>query len=216
MKSRLLAASGIVLLSGCMQAQEPKQVAQQYWQAMQTGDTKTARTLVSAGSQEAFDAYVGQPDQNRLTLNAVALTDSRTTVTTIVNSGNTSKTFDTVLVLQNGQWVVDAQATQIPPPPGQVERRLNEMADKLSSEADKSMEKLEQSINEGVQLLDELLHDSSREMGNTLNKGMQDFSDSLNEAIEKLKQRRQQQQAPVQPAPAQPATPDQGDGEGVI
>ena len=206
MKIFLIAAS-LFLVTGCLQAEDPKNVAQQYWQAIQAGDTATARTLVTADTQAAFDEYVKLPDENKIPLNAVALTDSRTVVTTIVNSGNTSKQFDTVLVMRNGQWLVDASETRIPAPPTDVEKQLNEMAEKFSSSAEKNLEHLEQSLGEGMQLLDELMREGSKEMGESFNKGMKEFNESLNEAIEKLKQKRQQKQTPAAP---------QGDGEGMI
>ncbi|MGB5395531.1 MAG: hypothetical protein WBN96_00140 [Gammaproteobacteria bacterium] len=207
MKKILIAASGLFFVSGCLQAEDPKNIAQQYWQAMQAGDMTTARTLVSNDSQAAFDEYANLPADRKIPLNAVALTDSRTVVTTIVNSGNTSKEFNTVLVMQNGQWVVDASETRIPPAPTDVEKHLNEMADKFSSSAEKNIEHLERSLDEGMQLLDELLQEGSKEMGESFNKGMKEFNESLNEALEKLKQKRQQQQPP-------PAPP--GEGEGMI
>ena len=125
MKKLLIAAGTLMLVSGCLQAEDPKNIAQQYWQAMQAGDTTTARALVSNDTRAAFDAYANQPAEQKIPLNAVALTNSRTVVTTIVNSGNTSKEFDTVLVMQNGQWVVDASETRVPPPPTDVEKHLN-------------------------------------------------------------------------------------------
>ena len=207
MKKLLIAATALFLVSGCLQAQDPKDVAQQYWQAMQAGDTTTARTLVSADTQAEFDDYAKLPDENKIPLNAVALTDSRTVVTTIVNTNNTSKQFETVLVMQNGQWLVDASETRIPSPPTDVEKRLNEMADKFSSSAEKNLEHLEDSLGEGMQLLDEIMREGSKEMSESFNKGMKEFNESLNEAIEKLKQKRQQKQTP----PAQP-----GEGEGMI
>jgi flagellar biosynthesis/type III secretory pathway protein FliH len=208
MKTLLIVASALLLVNGCMQAEDPKNVAQQYWQAMQAGDTTTARTLVSAESQAAFDEYAALPDENKITLNAVALTESRTVVTTIINSGNTSKQFDTVLVLQNGQWVVDADQSRVPAPPTDIEKHLNEMADKFSSTAEKNLDQLEESLDEGMQMLDKFMQEGSKEMGESFNKGMKDFNKSLNEALEKLKQRREKEQAPP-PAPA-------GDGEGMI
>ena len=208
MKKPVIAILASLLLGACMQASDPKTVAQQYWQAMQTGDTATARTLVSADTQTSFDNYIAQPKENKIELNAVALTDSYATVTTIVNSGNTSKQFDTVLVLRNGQWVVDADQTIIPGPPTDAEKRMSEMADKLSDTASKSVEQLQQSLDEGMKMLDELMKEGSKEMSESFNKGMQELNDSLNEALEKLRQRRQQQQQSPEPA--------QTDSEGLI
>ncbi len=191
----LLIVTGYLLVSGCMQAEDPKNVAQQYWQAMQAGDYAKARSLVSTNSQSSFDDFANPPGSHKPELNAVALTASRTTVTTIINNGNTSAQFDTVLVMQNGQWVVDVGATQIPPPRSALEQRMKDMVEQLSNAVDDNMQTMEETLGESVNLLNDLLQSGAQELSESVTQGMNELNNSIHDAMRKLEKRRQQQDA---------------------
>lgn len=192
--------TGCLIISGCMQAEDPKNVAQQYWQAMQVGNYAKARSLVSADSQGSFDDFASLPDSHKPGLSAVALTDSHTTVTTIVNNGNTSIKFDTVLVMQNGQWVIDAEATQIPPPRSALEQRMHNMAEQLSTAVDENMQNAEEALGEGVNLLNDLLQSGAQDLSESVNQGMNELNDSIHDAMRKLEQQRKQHGSTQTPA----------------
>ncbi len=215
MNKSLIAIASLLTLSACMQAQDPKQVAEQYWQAIKAGDIATARTLVSSDSQQAFDDYQQLPADKKLPLDAVAVTTSSAHVTTVMNSGEISKQFDTILVLQNGQWVIDARQTRIPQPDVSLQQHFDELGNQLGDSLENNMSGMEKSLDEGLQLLNEFMQEGTRDMGKTLDKGLQEMNEKMRAAIEKLKQRREQQ---LQQAPTPPtdATPQSGHDEGMI
>ncbi len=63
---RLITLVPLLALSACMhQADNPRDVASRYWQAMKAGDTASARELVSRVSQQDFDSYLAIPDEGK-------------------------------------------------------------------------------------------------------------------------------------------------------
>jgi DNA anti-recombination protein RmuC len=190
----MIAIVGCLFISGCMQAQDPKEVAQQYWQAMQAGDYARARAMVSTSTQSSFDEYANMPDANKPVLSAVALLDSQTIVPTVINTGNTSAQFNTVLVMQNGQWVIDADKTVIPPPRSELEQRMKDMAEQLSDAMDDGAEQMEKTLGEGVELLNDVLQNSSHKLCESVGESLKQLNDSIRDAMNKLKQQRQQQE----------------------
>lgn len=196
-----------LLIAGCMQAPNPKEVAQQYWQAMQKGDYAKARSMVSSSTKLSFDQYAKLPDSEKTPLNAVAITDTRTIVTTIVNTGNQSIQFNTVMVLENGQWEVDANETIIPPPSSSLEKNLDSMLKQLSGAMDGSVDQMKKTLNDGVNLLNNTLKNRSQDISNAVSEKMKQLNDSIQEAMKKLKQEQEQKQQP-QPQPQKPAHND--------
>ena len=124
-----------LFITACMhETENPRDIASQYWQALKNGDTATARSLVSSDSQQAFDDYVSQPDDRRTAIGEVNLGTEQTTVITIIYpEGNTPDdfdTFDTVMVMEDGKWKIDAGRTIIPRP-APSEHELDELPGSL-------------------------------------------------------------------------------------
>ena len=209
MKQLLVISLLPIFLSACMhQAENPRDVASQYWQALKAGDNETARSLVSSNSRQSFDDYVAQPAEQRTPVGEVTLGKEQTTVVTVIYPDGSApddfNTFDTVLVMENGHWKIDAAETVVPrPPPSQ--RELDELADQLSESMQENIDTLEDAMNEGMKMLDEVLREGSRDMGESMLKGMEEMNRALRESIEEMQQRREQK-------PAQ----KEGDGEGMI
>ena len=185
---KIIAVLASILISACTQSEDPKIIAQQYWLAMQAGDYAKARTMVAANSLVDFDEYTSMPDIHKSSLDAVTLLDSHTTVATVINSGNSSAHFDTVLVMQEGKWYIDAAATNIPPPRTALEQRLDDMAEQLSDVMDSSAAQLE----EGMDMLNDLLHSGSQELNDSVGNSIDRLNESILEAMRKLEERRQQ------------------------
>ena len=84
---------------------------------MQTGNITEAEKLVTINSRHALPALSERMPAIAQLDNGEARTIVSTTITTI--NPNTdyrqTETFDTVLVLQQGQWKVDLNNTRIPP-----------------------------------------------------------------------------------------------------
>ena len=178
------------------QADEPRDVAGRYWQALKNGDNTTARSLVSTDSQEAFDAYIAKPADEKTAIGEVNLGTEQTTIITIVypEGGSPDKfdTFDTVLILEDGQWKIDAERT-IVPRPAPSDRELDELADQLSDSMQENIDSMEEAMEQGLKMLDEALREGSRDMGESMLKGMEEMNRALRESIEEMQRRRQQQ-----------------------
>lgn len=196
---KILALAGCVLLSSCMQNSTPKEIAQQYWQAMQTGNYTKARSLVSSGTQPAFDQYVNLPKDEKIPLDAVALTDTRANVTTIINTGNRSVEFNTVLTLHDGHWEVDANETHVPPAPSSLGKNLDDMMQQLGTAMKGGAEQMKQALSKNADMLNKALKDSSQQLSDSMDKKLQELNKAIQDATQELKQKNQQ--APANPAP---------------
>jgi len=198
-----------ILVSACMhQADSPREVAHQYWQALKNGDTETARKLVSTGSQQDFDAYLAKPADEKTAIGEINLGPEQTTVVTLIypqgDAPDDYSAFDTTLVMEQGKWKIDAAQTVIPRPPPS-DRELEELADQLSESMEDNIESIEDAMDEGMKLLDEALREGSRDMGESMLKGMEEMNRALQESIEEMRKRREEQE-----------TKPKQDGEGLI
>ena len=209
-------------LSACYQANEdPKSVADNYWLNMQAGNTTEAEKLVSINSRHALPAQVNRMSSIAQLDNGEARTIVSTTITTINPDTDyrRTETFDTVLVLQQGQWKVDLNNTRIPPSPTAREEELQQLADELSESMNQNMETMDDAMTQGMEMPNEALEEGSKEMGDSLLHLMNELNESMQEAVEKMKERREQQmqqQLDEQTKPQQTPQPDPRQGEGMI
>ncbi len=196
MKKLFLTISATMLLSACLhQADDPRDIASRYWQALKSGDNESARSLVSTNSQQAFDSYIAKPADEKTAIGEVNLGSEQTTIITIVypedGTGDEFDTFDTVLVLEDGRWKIDAERTIIPRP-APSDRELDALADQLSDSMQENMDSIEEAMQEGMKMLDEALREGSRDMGESMLKGMEEMNRALRESIEEMQRRHQQ------------------------
>lgn len=197
-------------LSACIPANDtPSQVAEKYWHAVSTGNHEAARQLVSTESQQSFEQYAALPDADKITISQIKLGDERASVTSTINpvadNNEDNHSFQTQLVMENGQWKIDANHTQIPRPVSSTEKQLEELAEKFSKGFQKNMDSLDSTMSEGMQLLNELVREGSNEMSESMLKGMRDLNENLRESLEEMKQRRDNK-----------TSPDSGAGEGKL
>jgi hypothetical protein len=195
----------LVTLSACLhQADNPRDIASQYWQALKSGDTETARKLVSTSSQQDFDNYLAKPADEKTPIGEIKLGTEQTTVVTIIypqgDNPDEYSAFDTTLVMEDGKWKIDAAQTVIPRP-APSKRKLDELADELSESMQDNIDSIEEAMNEGMKMLDEALREGSRDMGESMLKGMEEMNRALRESIEDMQRRREEK-------------PPQKDGEG--
>ena len=209
MKQLILISLITLFTSACMhEAEKPRDVASRYWQALKNGDTETARKLVSSSSQAEFDNYIAKPADEKIPVGEVKLGAEKTTVVTLIypqgDNPDDYSAFDTTLVLENGQWKIDAAQTVVPRPPPS-ERELEELADQLSESMQENIDSIEDAMNEGLNMLNEALREGSRDMGESMLKGMEEMNRALRESIEDMQKRREQEQPP-----------EKKEGEGLI
>ena len=208
-----------VSLSGCTQpAENPKAIADQYWQFIQAGNTVEAEKLVSLSSRRAYSDNNHRKTAIEKFSNSEAITIVSTTIDTTSPHSNlkNTQTFDTYLVLQQGQWKIDADRTQIPAAPSVTEEELRHLAEELSESMQDNIESIDESVSQGMQMLNEVLRDGSKEMGESLLQLMNELNRSMHDSIDKMKQRRQQQLQEQDPQQDQTEQPDPDKGEGMI
>lgn len=209
-------------LSACNQpADDPKAVADKYWLNMQAGNITEAEKLVTTNSRHALSAQADRMPSIAQLDNGEARTIVSTTITTI--NPNTdyrqTETFDTVLVLQQGQWKVDLNNTQIPPSPTAREEELQRLKQELSESMQENVESMDDAMTQGMEMLNEALQEGSKEMGDSLLQLMNELNSTMQESIEKMKERREQQiqqQPDEQEKPEQAPQPDPARGEGLL
>ena len=198
-----------LFLSACMhQAENPRDVASRYWQALKNGDEAAARNLVASNSLQAFDDYIGAPAEQKTAIGEVNLGAEQTTVITIIYPDSSApddfETFDTVMVLEDGHWKIDLERTNVPRPPPS-ERELEELAEQLSDSMQENIDSIEEAMKQGLQMLDNALREGSRDMGESMLKGMEEMNRALRDSIEEMQKRREPQKPQKE-----------GDGEGMI
>jgi hypothetical protein len=209
----LLFIASALPLSACMQpAENPKTIADQYWQHIQSGNAVEAEKLISANSYAAYNENNHRKTAIEQFSNSDAITIVNTTITTINPHSNFKQTrsFDTYLVLQQGQWKVDANRTQMPPALSATEEELQQLTEELSDSMQDNIETIDEAMEHSMDILNKALQDGSKDMGDSLLHLMNELNNSMRDSIDKMKQRRQQQ-LPEEPQPNQP-DPDKGEG----
>ena len=203
-------------LAACIPAaDDPKTVADKYWQYLQTGNTTEAKKLLSTNSHQAFSEHSSRINSNTQLENSEAKTLVTTTLTTFnpATSQSHTETFDTVLVLQQGQWKIDIKQSQIPPPPSAQEEKVQQLTEDLSESMQENIESIDDAMSEGMQTLNEALRDGSKEMGDSLLHLMNELNHTMQKSIDKMKERREQQKQEQEPSQPEP---DPRQGEGMI
>jgi len=188
-----------LILGACQQNTDtPTQVSEKYWQAINSGDLSTAKSLVTKESQGNLIDYFSLPDNKKITLNEIKLGKEKTSIHTTITSlpANTNNTdqfyFETILVLQNGEWKIDAALTQIPT----VEDIDSAPGDnQLSDALDKNLESMNETLEQSSDILNEFMQKGSKELSDSLLKGMNKMNESLRDAIDKMKQRQKDQES---------------------
>ncbi len=208
-----LILSSITLASCTQPAEDPKAVADQYWQYMKNGNHVEAEKLISINSRQAFEQH-----KNRInTIDQLSTNEATTIVSTSISTTNPStnythtETFNTTLVLQQGKWKIDINQSQIPPAPSAEEEQMQQLAEELSESMQENIESIDDAMSEGMQLFNEALREGSKEMGDSLLHLMNELNSTMHESIEKMKKRREQQQEQLPQN-----QPDPEGGEGMI
>lgn len=217
-KTKILLILASFTLFACTQtAENPKKIADKYWQYLQNGDTVDAEKLVSLNSRYAFSESKDHLSHITQLTNSDAITTVKTTITTVNPDTRLSstQTFDTILVFQQGQWKVDVNRSQIPPTAAAREEQMQQLVEELSDSMQENIESIDETMSQGMQMLNEALHEGSKEMGDSLLHLMNNLNSSMQESIDKMKQRRQQQLKENEQQQQQNRA-DPGNGEGMI
>lgn len=195
-------------LTACKENSEtPKLVAQKYWQSLKNGDIATAKSLVSINTQAELQTYLALPDEEKIPLSNIDLGAEQATVNTLITvksavidtnqihdpAADHAINFETVLVLENGQWKIDALRTQVPAP----KKPTTSSNDKQLPDAlQENLDSMDNALEQGTDILNEFMREGSKEMSESLLKGMNKMNDALRDAVDKMKKRRELREDP--------------------
>ncbi len=188
----LLLLVSLIFIQACTpeKPNTPQTVAQAFWAAALKGDTETAKQFLTAQSQASFKVILSDP-RDFVELGEQSITTNRAEVLTQLTrhkDNQQSKTsMRTILLNQNGQWLVDFEQT-----------RDSMLGSELQSVIDQLSNTMRETIDKGVQVMGESVKDELQQ----IERSLQDTLDDLNQEIEK----QQQQQKYSQPPPAQPSS----------
>ncbi|MDH5710056.1 MAG: hypothetical protein OEZ15_00110 [Gammaproteobacteria bacterium] len=181
----------VISSTGCQQQfDQPVNITEKYWRALNNADDDTVRHLTSSTTIESLNHYRSLPDHEKASLKNLSFDKHHVSITTTVNSAEQKRTFETILVLENGEWKIDATRTfeaALPTP-----AHNNNQSDSL----DKSLDDMDKSLKEGADMLNQFMQEGSREMSESLRKGVDQMNDALRDALDKMKQQRQQEHDP--------------------
>ena len=184
----------LLFLNACTQpAENPKVIAEQYWHNLQTGNTKAAEKLATENSQHS----TAEHSKRIADITKLENGETKTVVSTTITTSNPdtnhthTQTFDTVLVLQQGRWKVDVDASPIPASPSAQKEKLQKLAKELSESMQKNIESIDEAVSHGMDALNETLRESSKEMGESLLDMMKQLNESMHESIDKMKKQKQ-------------------------
>jgi len=203
--SIIFLAVNVLLLSACTQpAENPKVIAEKYWQNLQTGNISEAEKLTSLNSRLAFAQHRNFIDRNTQVSNNDVKTIVNTSITKFDSQNNKTYTenIETVLVLEQGRWKVDAEQSQLPPPTVARKEQLQH-------------DSIDESMDQGMEMLNNALQEGSNEMSQSLLNLMNELNNTMQKSIDKMKQRRQQHDKEQNNHPTQ-TKPDPRQGEGMI
>ena len=211
MKTSIALLLTTLLFTSCADTTDnPSQVAEKYWRAIQQGDTETAKQLITSSSNAKFNEHIKSLENT--TIDNFVVDNEKTTVTTIINPEapvpGDELIFETRLLLENYQWKIDLNNTQVPQL-SLKEKELKTLADELSKTMQKNVDSMEDVLGEGMGMLNDVLRDGSEEMGKSMLEAMKGLNDKMKESIERMKEHRNKNDA-------KPKQTDDISGEGLI
>ena len=200
----------LFLLSCTYTTESPSNVAEQYWSAIQLGDTETAKQFITSSSNAKYNEHIKSLE--KITIENFVVDNEKTTVTTIINPEapvpGDELIFETRLVLEDNQWKIDLGNTQVPQLSPR-EKELKTLADELSKTMQKNVDSMEDVLGEGMGMLNDALRDGSEEMGKSMLEAMKGLNDKMKESIERMKEHRNKNDN-------KPTQADDKAGEGLI
>lgn len=169
LRLRAVIAAASLLTAACgAGAPGPKQVAQEFWEALRAGDTAAATSLASEPTAPRVEALAGRDIDEVLlgeVLEGEASAIVRTSLTTAATEPDdwpTRLTFDTHLIREDDEWRVDVAATE---------------RDFGAAIFAGTIEMLGEAVGEGV-----------RDFSEALEQGAAEISRAIREALEDLEQ----------------------------
>lgn len=163
-----------LLLYGCAEQKKPNTpltVAQTFWSATLEGDTETAKQFLTPESRLNFKFILQNPkDFVELGEQSITTTEAQivTQLTRHTDEQQKKTGLRTILVNQNGQWLVDFDKT-----------RDTMLGSELQSVIEQLSNTMRDTIDKGVQVMGESVKDELQQMERALQEGLEDMNREL-------------------------------------
>jgi hypothetical protein len=166
---RLAVAAALPLLLACgASAPSPQQVAEQFWEALRTGDLASAEAHASAWSATLVDSMGDgrEIEEVRLgeTLQSERSAIVRTSLVTATEAGQQHSSFDTHLVREADEWKVDVEATE------------REMTAAIFAAG---LRQIGEALGQGVQEFSEAIEEGAEEMKRAIREALEELESEL-------------------------------------
>ncbi len=162
----------------------PLSVSQAFWKATLNGDTETAKTFLSPQSKANFMITLKNP-KDYVTFGEQRINTSHAQIATqLVRHNKELKkiiSMETILVLDNGQWLVDFDKTRASVPDIELKSVIERLSNNMKEALDKGIKVMGDSVKKELKQLDH---------------SIQDAINDLNRQIEKQQKQNQKEQKP--------------------
>lgn len=186
----LLCATLIALLSACTSPKAPTEVSEAFWQAVTTGDAKSAARLSTLVSEAAFDGFsqswTGATVTQGRTLIDGATSQVTTHISNLPGANKSYREITTHLIKEEDEWLVDYYATQ---DSFNDQPIVNQLIDSFSGLSERLKSELSQHSDEAAKELDRIgeeLSRKARELNQQLEPAIEDYTELLQEQLERL------------------------------
>jgi len=163
----------IVFFQGCVEQKPntPLTVAQSFWTAALEGDTETAKQFLTPESLPNFKFILKNPkDFIELGEQSISATQAQilTQLTRHKNNQTEVTSLRTILINQNGQWLVDFDKT-----------RDSMLGSELQSVIEQLSKTMRETIDKGVKVMGESVKDELQQMERSLQEGLEEMNKEL-------------------------------------
>lgn len=172
-KALLFILLTVVLLQACTQPKPntPLTVAQAFWTATLKGDVETAKQFLTPQSRPHFKVIL-QSQQDYVELGEQNITLSRaeilTQFTRHADHRQHKTALRTILLNQQGQWLVDFDQTRDSMLGSELQSVLKQLSETMRRTIDKGVKVMGDSVKEELQEMEQSLQDFNKELNKEL------------------------------------------------
>lgn len=178
----------LLLLTACTppKPNTPMTVAQAFWTATLDGDVETAKQFLTPQSRPNFE-FILQSNKDFVELGEQSISSTEAEILTQLTQyrGDESRkvALRTILVNQQGQWLVDFDKTS-----------NSMLGSELQSALDQLSNTMRETIDKGVKVMGESVKEELENMERSLQETLEDLNQELEKQEKEYKERQQQQE----------------------
>lgn len=178
----------LLLLTACTppKPNTPMTVAQAFWTATLDGDVETAKQFLTPQSRPNFE-FILQSNKDFVELGEQSISSTEAEILTQLTQYRGDEfrkvALRTILVNQQGQWLVDFDKTS-----------NSMLGSELQSALDQLSNTMRETIDKGVKVMGESVKEELENMERSLQETLEDLNQELEKQEKEYKERQQQQE----------------------